>query len=877
MVLSLSKNYQPQDFEEDIYLEWEKAGLFKPEYAATAKQKYCNILPPPNANGELHLGHSSGYTLMDILGRYQRMLGKQTLLLPGKDHAGIQTQVVYEKKIKTERNLTRQDLGRESFYKEVYDFCQDRMVYMRQQEKKLGLSADWSREKFTLEPSIVKIVLETFIQMYQEKDPQTGQRLVYRGERIINWCPRCATALSDFEVEYEEKKDRLYWLKYGPFVLATTRPETKLGDTAVAVHPDDKRYQKMIGQKFMIPGVLGEFEITVVADRAVDPNFGSGAIKVTPAHSFIDNEIAQRHQLASRQIINEEGKMMSNCGKYAGLTTSEARQRIVKDMEKMGLIDHIEENYQHNLSICERCKTPIEPLPSKQWFVAMDHPNFSFKKAARQAIEKDRIKIYPQRFKKIMLSWIDNVHDWCISRQIWWGPQIPAWYKNDQIKVQLESPGQGWQQDSDTFDTWFSSGQWAYSTLGGPKQPEFERFYPSQIMIMGRDILPLWAFRMIILGLYRTGQVPFQKIYFTGLVRDEKGQKMSKSKGNGVEPLTMIKKYGADALRLSLVIGSSAGKDLNLGETKIAGFRNLINKIWNIARFILTRLESEQNIFPKAEKLPVQNLTLADRWIIDRIRHLIKNVSTDLESLHPSAAGEKLRDFTWNELADWYLEICKFETNSKEKNQLLFFLLRDLLKLWHPFIPFVSEKIWQELNLAQPLMVSAWPSAKNYSFSATAVAEFHLIQSIIGALRNFRAQSRLVPKQKIEVIIHSPRHSSLLKKQKMLLESLRTGAQIKFIEKNTPPTKSLPIFLPEIKIYILLEQLFDLKKEITRIKKEILETEKTLKKLNCRLANQKFIQKAPVKIVQEEKARQKNYQEKIMTNKNYLASLEKAL
>ncbi|MFA6183706.1 MAG: valine--tRNA ligase [Parcubacteria group bacterium] len=869
----LPKIYDPKKVEDKIYKIWEDSGFFNPDNLSDRKEKYANILPPPNANGELHIGHASGYVTMDLLGRYNRMLGKKVLLLPGKDHAGIQTQVVYEKKIKKERGISRHDLGRDKFYQEIYDFCIDRSQYMRNQEKKLGLSADWSREKFTLNPNLVNIVLETFVQMYNEVDNE-GNRMAYKGKRIINWCPRCASALADVEVEHEETTSKLYWIKYGPFVLATSRPETKLGDTAVAVHPDDDRYKDMVGKKYMIPGVLGEFEVLVIADKEVDMSFGSGAIKVTPAHSFTDNEIAIRHRLPSRQIIDESGKMMANCGKYAGMSTKEAREAIVTDMQKMGLIDHIEDNYIQNLSVCERCKTPIEPIPSEQWFINVDHKNFSLKNEARKVISNEDIKIHPASFKKIMLNWIDNVHDWCISRQIWWGPRIPAWYKDGEIKVQLDSPGKDWVQEEDTFDTWFSSGQWSYTTLEYPEGKDFKDFYPSNNMIMGRDILPFWAFRMIILSLYKTKQIPFKNLYFTGLIRDEKGLKMSKSKGNGIEPLEMIEKFGTDAVRLSVLIGSSPGNDMNLGETKIESYRNFVNKLWNISRFVIAKIGANVT----EEKIDEENLTSADKWIISKAKNLITEVTTNLEKYNFSLAGEKLQDFTKNDFADWYLEVAKFEDNQTEKNIILKKILEDLLKLWHPFIPFVTEEVWSNLNKEKLLLIEAWPTLESWNeiSDKNHDTESHIFiktQTIITAIRNLRAENKIEPTKKVKAIIYAETNFDELKNNEILITNLRTGiSELILAKSGEKPADAIYTIVDGIEIYLISE--VNKEKEQQRIQEELRNLTKYVAGLEQKLNNVEFIKKAPSQIVAQEKEKLASVKLNISEIKKHLEKLE---
>ncbi|MDP2736845.1 MAG: valine--tRNA ligase, partial [bacterium] len=607
MSKELPKIYNPAEYEDAIYAKWEKSGFFNPDecikngIAKASKPAFTISMPPPNRTGILHIGHASMLVIQDILTRYHRMKGERALWLPGTDHAAIATQTKVEKILK-EEGLDRHKLGREKFLERVIKFAQESHDTIIDQIKKMGSSCDWSREAYTFDETRNKAVNSVFKLMYDDG-------LIYRGHRIVNWCPRCQSTLADDEVEYKEEQGKLYWLKYGPFVLATSRPETKLGDTAVAVYPGDKRYKDMVGKKYMIPGVLGEFEITVVADKAVDPKFGSGAIKVTPAHDFTDYEIAQRHNIGMKQIINEEGRMMANTGKYAGLTTAEARIAMVADMEKMGLIDHVEDNYTHNIAVCYRCGTQIEPLPSLQWFIDVNKKIKKYKKTIKElsvaAVKKGvfgrkKIKIVPERFEKNYFHWMNNLHDWCISRQIWFGHRVPVWYKdkskiNDEIFVGVEKPdGNGWKQDEDTLDTWFSAGIWTFSTLAQkPEQirikngqlvidsEDFKNYHPTSVLETGYDILFFWVARMIIMTTYALGDIPFKDVYLHGLVRDEKGRKMSKSLGNAIDPLDSCKKFGTDATRLSLIIGTTPGNDMNLSEEKIASYRNFANKLWN--------------------------------------------------------------------------------------------------------------------------------------------------------------------------------------------------------------------------------------------------------------------------------------------------------
>ena len=861
----LDKSYEAKKYEDGIYKKWEESGFFNPDNQKNAKGQYVNILPPPNANGEMHIGHASGYVVMDLLGRYHRMKGEKTLLLPGKDHAGIQSQVVYEKKIKKERGITRFDLGREKFYEEIFAFCKDRAQYMRGQEKKIGLSADWSREKFTMDPELVSVVLDTFVKMYNEVD-EKGGRMIYQGERIINWCPRCLTALSDVEVEHAEQKAKLYTFKYGkdfPFSISTTRPETKLGDTAVAVNPTDKRFKKYIGKIFEVDFVGVPLKIKIIADHEVDSTFGTGALGVTPAHSAVDWEMARKNDLPIIKVINEHGKIHEGFGKFSGMSASEAREAIINELRENELLEK-EEDYPNNLSVCERCKTAIEPLVSEQWFVNVDHDNFSLKKAARKAIENNEIKIYPERFKDVMLSWIDNVRDWCISRQIWWGPRIPIWYKDSEILASVNSPGEGWEQDPSTLDTWFSSGQWAYSTLGFPNGKDYQEFYPSDMMVMGRDILPFWAFRMIIMSLYRTGQVPFKNLYFTGLIRDDNGQKMSKSKGNGIDPKDVIDKYGTDAVRLSLLIGNAPGNDLNLSEQKIASFRNFTNKLWNISRFMLLNIEN-----PKMDVAEPSAKTLADKWILGRLNGIIALIEKNISENNFSYAGEQLRDFTWGDLADWYLEIAKIE---KDKSEILNYVLNTILKLWHPFMPFVTEAIWREVyGEDQMLVVEAWPNV--IAREAKQSLEFEIIKNITTGIRSLRAEYKIESAKKVNVTISAGDKEKLLSENAEIIKVLARLENLTIAEKAKRPDGSVGFVESGVEVFIGLSGLVDFDKEKKRLQEEITMTEKYLSGLKGKLSNKEFVKNAPKEIVEKEQAKMSEAEEKIAKLKSQFESI----
>ena len=865
----LEKAYESKKHEEKIYQKWEESGKFNPDNLKVAEdaKPYTIILPPPNITDKLHLGHSSMLAIEDLLIRYHRMQGFKTLWVPGTDHAAIATQNVVEKKLLKEKNQTRHDLGREKFMEEAWDFMKITRSTILNQMKRMGASLDWSRLAFTLDEDRKKAVEKMFIDMYEAG-------AIYRGERMVNWCPRCHSTLADDEVEHKEEKAKLYWIKYGPFILATSRPETKLGDTAVAVHPDDDRYKDMVGKDYEIEGVLGKFTIKVVADESVDPKFGSGAIKVTPAHSFIDSEIAKRHNLPSKKIINEDGKMMENCGKYAGMTVFEAREAIVADMESLGLIDHIDEDYQHSAAICYRCGTVIEPLPSEQWFIGVDKKleklkGQSLKEAALEAAKQKQIEFIPDRFTKRYEHWMNNLHDWCISRQIWLGHRIPAWYKDGKIKVQSETPGEDWTQDPDTLDTWFSSGMWTFSTLGWPKNfqdgkksGDLLEFHPTQVLNTGYEILTLWVSRMIMMSLFAVGEIPFEKVHLHGMVLDQHGKKMSKSKGNGIDPIEMIEKYGTDAVRLSLLIGSTAGNDIKISERKIEGFRNFINKIWNIARFALSQLEGFDMNKASLKDIKETDLTLADHWILSQMNNLNTNVKTLIENHDFSAAGELLRKFTRDDFADWYLEICKIEKN-ESKQIILTEIVKDLLKLWHPLIPFVTETIWSNISDSL-LMTESIPENEKYSDYSEEVSDFDLIKEIITTIRNARAQYKLNPQDKINIFIQAGKDAEKVSSQQKLLENLGTFA--KKISITSQEEKIENAFFGQvgkIKIYIPLEGIVDIEKELERLGKEKERLQGILKSLDAKLENENFVKNAPEEIIEKEKTKLKQIKLKI--------------
>lgn len=872
----IEKAYEAKQFEDSIYKQWEDSGAFTPKIDKD-KPSFTISMPPPNATGTLHLGHASMLAIEDIMIRYKRMQGYSALWLPGTDHAGIATQNRVEKNL-AEEGKSRHDLGRKDFLKEVDKFVEDSRNTIKSQIRKMGSSCDWTRERFTLDKGLSKAVRTMFTKMYKDG-------LIYKGDRIVNWCPRCSSTLANDEVEYKEVKDKLYWLKYGPFTLATTRPETKLGDTAVAVHPDDKRYKEMIGKKYMIPGVLGEFEITVVADKEVDPEFGSGAVKVTPAHSFTDFEIAKRHGIESKSVIDEDGKMKENCGKYAGMTTAECRKEIVKDMEKMGLMEKIED-YDHKLSICYRCKTTIEPLISKQWFVAVDKPVIehegkmkTIKERSIEVVRNGEIEIIPERFDKTYYNWMENLHDWCISRQIWYGHQIPVWYCKDcdEEIVAEDAPSKctkcdskNLKQDPDTLDTWFSSGLWTFSTLGWPEETEdFKYFHPTSVLETGYDILFFWIARMIIMTTYGINQIPFEKVYLHGLIRTRDGQKMSKSKPETcIDPLDMISQYGTDALRLSMVIGSTPGNDLRLYEEKIAGYRNFVNKIWNVARFSLMNIEDQhlkEDFDPKKHiKSP------ADKWIITKLQYLIKDTTENMEKFNFSEAGTKIYNFTWSELADWYVELSKGEHLNPH---VLVYVLKNLLKLLHPFVPFVTEVLWENFKEDKMLIEVDWPEFNKELLFNAEVEEMELLHQIISDIRKARAEHSVEPAKKVHAVIYAGKHQSFFEEKREPLMRMARIGQLEIFEKGEKIEKAIALLTPHYEVYLPLHELIDPGKEKKRLEKELENLKGFEKTLTGKLNNDGFTNSAPSEVVDKEKKRLKETQESIEKIESELSQL----
>ncbi|MEI7620132.1 MAG: valine--tRNA ligase [Candidatus Falkowbacteria bacterium] len=864
MPKELDKTYAPGLHEDEIYSLWEKSGFFNPDNLILPEDAptYTIVLPPPNITAKLHLGHASTVAIEDLLIRYHRLKGYRTLWIPGTDHAAIATQNVVEKKILEEEGKTRHDLGREEFLKKVWEFLNVTQATILHQIKKLGSSLDWSRVAFTLDEPRQRAVARMFVDMYKAG-------AIYQGERIVNWCPRCKSTLADDEVEYKEQAAKIYTFKYDanfPFSIATTRPETKLGDTAVAVNPKDERYAKYIGQEFAVDFCGAKLTIKVIADYNVEMEFGTGALGVTPAHSMVDWQMAEKNNLVIKKVISEEGKIYNTDTPYDGLDVIEARKLIVEQLKEKGLLEK-EEEMQNNLSVCYRCGAAIEPLPSKQWFVAVDKPlqrlgNKSLKERAIEQATEKKINFYPERFTKKYSDWMENLHDWCISRQIWFGHRIPVWYKDGELFVSETAPTEnGWTQDPDTLDTWFSSAMWTFSTLGWPdnyqdgqKTGDLAKFHPTQVLETGYEILTLWVSRMIMMSLFAVNEIPFKDVYLHGMVLDKNGKKMSKSKGNGIDPLDVIKESGCDAVRLSLLYGTTPGNDQRLGEDKIESNRNFINKLWNISRYIISStdekyLSSDNIAWPETK-------TLSDDWILNQLSQTIKRVDECLTNYEFSLAVDALNDFTWDKLADWYLEIAKIE---KDKDEILAYILKTILKLWHPFIPYVTEVVWQNLDQKKLLLVETWPTISTPEYQTkNNEADFNFIKELVISIRNARAENKVEPAKKIKAVIYSPEKAELISASSAIITGLKTGIEELTVEAQGEKIADA-IFIPMEKNEIYLLGAKDEEKDKERLAKEKINLEKVITALENKLSNAEFTAKAPAQIVEAEQTKLANY------------------
>ena len=861
----MQTKYNPQEVEAGRYQEWLDHERFKPS-GDLEKPTYTIVIPPPNVTGKLHLGHAWDTTLQDILTRMKRMQGYDTLYLPGMDHAGIATQAKVEAKMR-EEGISRHDIGREKFLEKAWDWKEEYASFIRQQWAKLGLGLDYSRERFTLDEGLSKAVRKVFVDMY-------NKGLIYRGERIINWDPQARTALSDIEVIHEDVNGKFYHFKYpyadgnGYIEIATTRPETMLGDTAIVVNPDDERYKDIIGKEVILP-IVGR-TLPVLADDYVDKEFGSGAMKVTPAHDPNDFEIGNRHDLERIVVMDESGHMNDKAGKYEGMDRFECRKQLVKDLEAEGLVIKIED-HMHSVGHSERSGAVVEPYLSTQWFVKMAP-------LAQQALDNQktdgRIEFVPPRFEKTFNRWMEEIRDWTISRQLWWGHQIPAWYHNEtgELYVGMEAPedSENWTQDEDVLDTWFSSALWPFSTLNWPDEEaaDYQRYYPTNVLVTGYDIIFFWVARMIFQGLEFTGQKPFNDVLLHGLVRAEDGRKMSKSLGNGVDPMDVIDQYGADSLRYFLATGSSPGHDLRYSTEKVESVWNFINKIWNAARFSLMNIGEDF----KFEDIDLsQNLSVADQWILTRLNETIETVTDLSDKYEFGEVGRALYNFIWDEFCDWYIEMSKIPMNGDDEAQknvtrsVLSYTLDRIMRLLHPFMPFVTEHIWQNLpHQGESIVTSEWPTVNDALMFPESKDVMEQLVEIIKSVRQSRLEVNTPLSKEIPIIIQAKNTTiqQLLVDNKGYLERFCNPSTLTIDTEVTIPEKAMTSVVAAGEVILPLEGLIDMDKEIARLEKDLEKWQKELDRVNKKLANENFVQKAPEKVIQEERDKQSKYQEK---------------
>ena len=888
----LEGKYNPKDFEENIYENWEKKGYFKPNND-NANESYCIMMPPPNVTGKLHMGHALDDTIQDILIRYKRMCGFNTLWLPGADHAAISTEMKVVQKLK-EEGKTKQDLGREKFLEETWAWTHKYGGIIQNQQRKLGCSCDWEKNRFTLDEGMSDAVLEQFIKLYEKG-------LIYKGKRMVNWCTNCNTSISDAEVEYKEEPSYLWHIRYKItgtddkyIVVATTRPETMLGDTAVAVHPDDERYKDLVGKTCILP--IMNKEIPIIADEFVEKEFGTGCVKITPAHDMNDYQAGLRHNLEIIEVFDENFKMGDLVPEYKGMDLIDARKEIVKKLKEIGALIK-EEEYTHNVAKCERCKNTIEPKISSQWFVNMK----DLAKRAADSVRNNEVRFIPKRYEKQYFHWLDNIQDWCISRQLWWGHRIPAYYCDEcgHINVAKKQPQKcekcgstKLHQDEDTLDTWFSSALWPFSTLGWPnvENEDFKRFYPTNALVTGFDIITFWVSRMMTQGLELTNIPPFKDVVIHGLIRDAQGRKMSKTLGNGIDPIEVIDKYGADSLRFSVISGTTMGNDIRYMPEKLDQASNFANKIWNAAKFIIQNqaskeemLEFENSIKDKqTETFKTEGLRIEDRWILNKLDNLIKIVTKNIEDYDLGIALDNIYNFIWNEFCDWYIEMCKsrlYSENKKEKIQASFvlnYVFGNSLKLLHPFMPFVTSKIYSNLvNYDdKELMVSNWPEIKQrvqYNENDDIVEK---LKEIIVGIRNVRASMNIHPSKKSELIFVTQSYEKEIEEAKEFLLKLGFGDKVKIQkDKNGISDNAISILQNGIEVYIPFEGLVDIEEEKNRLEQEKTKLEAEVLRCEKMLSNPGFINKAPASKIDEEKSKLEKYKEMLKNTKERLKTL----
>ncbi len=879
----LAKTYDPQGIEDRLYKNWEEKKYFHAE-VDYSKKPFTIVIPPPNITGQLHMGHALDETMQDILIRFKRMQGYNALWQPGTDHASIATEVKIINKLK-EEGLTKQDLGREGFLERAWDWKKEYGGRIINQLKKLGASCDWDRERFTMDEGCSKAVTEVFCKMHEKG-------WIYKGSRIVNWCPVCRTSISDAEVQYEEQQGHFWHIKY-PLLnedgsvsttefleFATTRPETMLGDTAVAVHPDDERYQKLIGRQVMLP-IVGR-AIPIVADEYVDREFGTGVVKITPAHDPNDFEVGRRHNLPEINILNDDATINENGGKFKGMDRYECRAKIVEELDAMGLLVRIED-YSHNVGTHDRCGTTVEPMIKKQWFVKMD----DLIKPAVKAVQDEEIRLVPKRMEKTYFNWTDNIRDWCISRQLWWGHRIPAYYCDDcgETVVSASAPdkcpkcgGSHFTQDPDTLDTWFSSALWPFSTLGWPEQTEdLKYFYPTDVLVTGYDIIFFWVIRMIFSGYEEMGEKPFKTVLFHGLVRDSQGRKMSKSLGNGIDPLEIIAQYGADALRLTLITGNAPGNDMRFYTERVEASRNFANKVWNASRFIMMNMEEDEEASPE---MP-QGLEPADQWILSRFNDVVKEVTDNMEKYELGIAVQKVYDFLWDEFCDWYIEMVKprlyrakneetaNEAGIKESRDAAVWTLQTVLigalKLLHPYMPFITEEIFDTIqSKEESIMISDWPVYKEEYHFPVQEKSIEIMKEAVRGIRNVRTQMNVAPSKKASVYVVSDQKEMLqiFEEGRLFFASLASASEV-VLQKDREgiAEDAVSVVIPNATLYIPLSDLVDIQAEIARLEKEEKRLAGELQRSKGMLSNERFLSKAPQSKIDEEKEKQQKYEQ----------------
>ena len=875
MARELPKIYEPQQVEGRIYKMWEEGGYFKPNGKADAKP-FTIVMPPPNVTGQLHMGHAMDATLQDTLIRFKRMQGYDALWVPGVDHAGIATQIKVEEELRVKEGLSRYDLGREKFLERVWDWKHKYGNRIVEQQKKLGASCDWDRAAFTMDETCSKAVREVFVSLYEKG-------LIYKGSRIINWCPNCVTALSDAEVEYVDKPGHLWHIRYpladgtGEVVVATTRPETMLGDTGVCVNPNDERYQHIIGKKVILP--LMNKEIPVVADDYAEMEFGTGCVKMTPAHDPNDFEVGLRHNLEVIRVLDDNGKVNELGGKYEGMDRYDARKAIVADLEEQGYLVKIED-HAHNVGTCYRCHKDVEPIISAQWFVKMK----TLAEEAVRCVNDGETKFVPERFTKNYMNWMNNIRDWCISRQLWWGHQIPVWYcadcghmtcSREDAHVCEKCGSANIERDPDVLDTWFSSALWPFETLGWPNEEaeDLKKYYPTSVLVTGYDIITFWVSRMIVSGLEHMGQAPFHTVLIHGLVRDNQGRKMSKSLGNGIDPLEMIDKYGCDALRMNMVTGNSPGNDMRFYVERCEAMRNFANKLWNASRYVMMNLgENAKNELPEISKMEI-----ADKWVLSKLNTLIGEVTENMEKYELGVAIQKIYDFIWDIYCDWYIEMTKarlFADDADRKQtalQVLVYVLDQVLRLLHPFMPFITEEIWQSIpHEGDALIVAQWPEMNDTLAFKAECDQMESVMAAIRAIRNRRTEMNVPPSKKAALFVLTAK-PQVFTEGEGFLQRLAYAEQVSLLDAEPGNLDGMvTITTADAKLYIPMGQLVDVAKEIARITKELEGAKKFLNSLESKLSNEKFVSRAPEAVVNAER-------EKAAKHRDLIAQLEQSL